>query len=62
MAIYSVRDLGRCEILVMSAVLAGSGVVSFHPNLPPRKPRCSARRPKYSDPFIRSQSCLKPPI
>jgi hypothetical protein len=27
MAIYSIRDLGRREILVMSAVLAGSGMV-----------------------------------
>jgi hypothetical protein len=32
MAIYSIRDLGRREILVMSAVLARSGVV-FSPKL-----------------------------
>ena len=31
MAIYSIRDLGRREILVISAVLAGSGMV-FHPS------------------------------
>ena len=29
---YSIRDLGRREILMMSAVLAGSGVV-FSPKL-----------------------------
>jgi hypothetical protein len=32
MAIYSICDLGRSEILVMSAVLAGSGMV-FSPKL-----------------------------
>jgi protocatechuate 3,4-dioxygenase, beta subunit len=33
MAMYSISDLGRREILLMSAVLAGSGVV-FTPTLP----------------------------
>jgi hypothetical protein len=33
MAMYSIRDLDRREILTMSAVLAGSGVV-FSPKLP----------------------------
>jgi hypothetical protein len=32
MAMYSIRDLGRREILMMSAVLAGAGV-AFSPKL-----------------------------
>jgi hypothetical protein len=32
MATYSIRDLGRREILMMSAVLAGAGV-AFSPKL-----------------------------
>jgi protocatechuate 3,4-dioxygenase beta subunit len=32
MAMYSIRDLGRREILMMSAVLAGAGV-PFSPKL-----------------------------
>ena len=56
MATYSIRDLGRREILIMSAV--AELACPSRPSLPLLKPPCSERRTKYSDPFIRSQSCL----
>jgi len=61
MAIYSIGDLGRREILKMSAVLAGSGVV-FSPKLAVAEAALQRTPTKYSDPFIHSRSCLKPPI
>ena len=61
MAMYSIRDLGRREILMMSAVLGGAGV-AFSPKLAAAEATLQRTPDKYSDPFIRSQSCLKPPI
>jgi protocatechuate 3,4-dioxygenase beta subunit len=50
MAIYSVRDLGRREILVMSAVLPGSSVV-FSPKLATAEAALQRTPPQILGPF-----------
>jgi len=57
----SIGDLGRREILMMSAVLAGSGVV-FSPKAAAAAATLQRTPDKYLGHFIRSRSYLKPPI
>jgi hypothetical protein len=62
MAIYSIRDLGRREILVMSAVLAGSGTV-FSPKPAAAEAALQRTPDQILGPLLSALgSCLKPPI
>jgi hypothetical protein len=60
MATYSIENLGRREILMMSAVLAGAGAV-FSPGLAAAEAALQRTPPRYSGRFIPSRNCRKPP-